>query len=126
MCPFDDLGVWLVTNRKQDDAEALQYEIAGRLLLLRVRLFKNASAMARSVNLTPQAWYNFETGRRSLDASVALKIVEACGVDFNWIFAGRSIKVSRKARALIINALGPPAKPARRKQRSTKSAARSG
>lgn len=96
----------------------IQYDIAGRLLLLRVRLYGNASEMARSVNVTPQSWYNYETGRRALDAFVAAKIVEAHGVDFNWLFTGgRMTRMKPKIRKLLASG-GPVIKPARRKQRA--------
>ena len=77
-------------------------EIAGRLLLLRERLYGNASEMARSVRLSPQAWYNYETGRRSLDIDVAAIVVEEHGVDFNWLYGGDPNHLSPKLKALLL------------------------
>lgn len=81
----------------------LQKEIADRLLLMRVLLFGNASDMARSVKLTPQRWYNYETGRRALDADVATIIVEEHGVDFNWLFAGKTKPMAKKNVKVFIS-----------------------
>lgn len=97
--------------------EKIQYDIAGRLLLLRIRLYGNASEMARSVKLSPQSWYNYESGRRALDAVVAAAVVEAHGVDFNWLYGGRVDKLKPKIRKLLAHG-GAPIRPARRKQRA--------
>jgi hypothetical protein len=102
-------------------AKELRYEIASRLLLLRVRLYEqNASAMARSIKLTPQSWYNFETGRRALDPDTATLIVEVYGkqhrtkgLDFNWIYTGQ---VETETFRKLLET-GPEPTPARRKQR---------
>ena len=94
-----------------------QREIAGRLLLLRERLFDNASKMARSVNLTPQRWYNYETGRRALDVEIAAIVVEEHGVDFNWLYGGSVATLKPKMRRLL---LGDP----KRKNASTRSSRR--
>jgi hypothetical protein len=79
-----------------------QHEIAGRLLLLRERLYDNASEMARSVKLTPQRWYNYETGRRALDADTAAIVVEEHGVDYNWLFGGRLDTLKKEVRILLL------------------------
>jgi hypothetical protein len=78
-----------------------QLEIAGRLLLLREKLYGNASEMARSVKLTPQRWYNYETGRRALDIDTAAIVVEEHGVDYNWLYGGRSDTLKPKLRKLL-------------------------
>ena len=86
-----------------------QKDIAARLLLLRERLFDNASDMARSVHLTPQAWYNYETGRRALGADIAAIVVEEHGVDYNWLFGGTLDTLEPKVRKLLIS--GDPYQP---------------
>jgi hypothetical protein len=80
----------------------LRREVAERLLLLReLKFTNNASDMARSVGLTPQRWYNYETGRRGLDLDTACVVIEEHGVDFNWLYAGSTRGLSRGlARAL--------------------------
>jgi hypothetical protein len=86
------------------ESKDLQREIASRLLLLReVFHGNNASAAGRSVQLTPQAWYNYETGRRSLDLNVAKKLCEAHEVDFNWLIGGsdKHLKKTVKAKLAI-------------------------
>lgn len=96
----------------------LRREIAARLLLLREMRFTNASEMARSIRLTPQAWYNYEKGRRALDASVARAVVETYHVDFNWIFAGSTSSLSRKlAREIAEQLEKPPGPKIKRKKR---------
>lgn len=102
-----------------------QKEIAGRLLLLRERLYGNASEMARSVKLTPQRWYNYETGRRALDADTAAVVVAEHGVDFNWLYGGTLDSLKPKVRQLIqqgnvkasktIGAVEPKSKPKRKR-----------
>jgi len=79
-----------------------QKEIAGRLLLLRERLYGNASEMARSVKLTPQAWYNYETGRRALGVDIAAIVVEEHGVDYNWLYGGDPSTLKPKIKRLLL------------------------
>jgi hypothetical protein len=86
-----------------------QKEIAGRLLLLRERLYGNASEMARSIKLTPQAWYNYETGRRALGVEVAAIVVEEHGVDYNWLYGGDPSRLKPKIKRLLL--VGDPKQP---------------
>jgi hypothetical protein len=79
-----------------------QKEIAGRLLLLRERLYGNASEMARSIKLTPQAWYNYETGRRALGVEIAAIVVEEHGVDFNWLYGGDTSTLKPEIKRLLL------------------------
>jgi len=79
-----------------------QREIASRLLLLRERLGVNASTMARSVQLTPQRYYNYETGRRPLDADVAALVCEEHGVDYNWLYGGSVASLPKQVRKLLL------------------------
>ena len=79
-----------------------QKDIAGRLLLLRERLYGNASEMARSVKLTPQAWYNYETGRRALGVEIAAIVVEEHGVDYNWLYGGDPSTLKPKIKRLLL------------------------
>jgi hypothetical protein len=109
-----ELGrVALASKRKKK-----QREIASRLLLLRERLFDNASDMARSVKLSPQAWYNYETGRRSLDAEIAAIVVEEHGVDYNWLYGGSLDTLEDEVRKLIEGG-GQPPQPSSALQRKT-------
>ena len=78
--------------------------------------------MARSVNLTPQRWYNYETGRRALDVEIAAIVVEEHGVDFNWLYGGSVATLKPKMRRLL---LGDPKQPhpatnSKRKNASTR------
>lgn len=79
----------------------LQLEIAARLQLLRDFKYDTATDLARSMQLTPQRWYNYETGRRSLDAYIAVLFVEETGVDFNWVFSGRLDTLKPSARRMV-------------------------
>lgn len=100
-------------------------EIAGRLLLLRERKYGNASEMARSVNLTPQAWYNYETGRRALDVDVAAIVIEEHGVDFNWLYGGDAGHLPRKVKLLLFgNPKQPKPVSIKPRRKSTRSAAK--
>ena len=92
-------------------------EIAGRLLLLREKLYGNASEMARSMSLTPQRWFNYETGRRALDVDTAAIVVEQHGVDFNWLYGGRVDTLKPKLRKLLLSDAKQP-RPASRSQRA--------
>lgn len=97
----------------------LRREIAERLLLLReLKFTDNASEMARSVGLSPQRWYNYETGRRILDLDTALVVIEEHGVDFNWLYAGNMKGLDGSlARALKRQQKKPrPRKPPRHKR----------
>jgi hypothetical protein len=69
--------------------------------LLREKLYGNASEMARSIKLTPQRWYNYETGRRALDIETAAIVVEEHGVDYNWLYGGRLDTLTPKLRKLL-------------------------
>jgi hypothetical protein len=97
-----------------------QLEIAGRLLLLREKLYGNASEMARSINLTPQRWYNYETGRRALDIDTAAIVVEEHGVDYNWLYGGRIDTLKPKLRKLLTDREkgNSESKPKRKRARS--------
>ena len=75
--------------------------MARRLLRLRLALEPNASAFAETVGLTPQDWYNYESGRRGLSPDVAALLVERCGVDYNWIYGGVTDRLSAELRLLL-------------------------
>lgn len=96
-----------------EEKKLLRRAIAARLLLLReLRFPANASDMARSLGLTPQAWFNYETGRRTLDAFVASLVVKTYDVDFNWLYGGTTKTLGRDmARAILAQS----AKPRRKK-----------
>jgi hypothetical protein len=75
----------------------IRREVADRLLALReVKFSGNASEMARSLGLTPQRWFNYETGRRALDYETAWIVVEVHSVDYNWLYGGVFKGLSRK------------------------------
>lgn len=98
-----------------EEKKLLRREIAARLLLLReMRFPDNASEMARSLRLTPQAWFNYETGRRTLDAFVATIVVKTYGVDFNWLYGGTTKTLDR---ALAREIIAQTAKPLRKKKK---------
>jgi DNA-binding XRE family transcriptional regulator len=99
-----------------------QQEIAARLTMLREILGLSASAMARSIDRTPQAWYSYEIGRRVLNCDVAAALCDAHGVDFNFLYSGgtHSIK-SRKLKRALVAAI--KARAARQRSRSLANAA---
>jgi hypothetical protein len=87
------------------ESKKIQREVAGRLLLLREVFHQNnASEAGRAVKLTPQAWYNYETGRRQLDLNVAKQVCEAHGVDYNWLYSGDDKRLKKSVREKLATA----------------------
>lgn len=95
------------------ERKILRQQIAARLLLLREVHFTNASDMARSLGLTPQSWFNYETGRRQLDAFVATLVVRTYNIDFNWLYGGTATTL---AKAVAKDLLAQSTKPRRKKK----------
>lgn len=65
-------------------------DIADRLRRLRVAVGydRSAAAFAQTVDITPQAWNNYEKGRRRIELDQAMKLVRRYGVSLDWIYRG--------------------------------------
>lgn len=48
----------------------------------------SAAGFARLVDMTPQAWNNYETGKRRISLDEANKIVRKFGIGLDWIYYG--------------------------------------
>jgi transcriptional regulator with XRE-family HTH domain len=62
--------------------------IAGRLLRTREAHKMNQAQWCRLVGIEPQAWNNYETGRRRISLDQAIKVCQATGVTTDWIYRG--------------------------------------
>jgi len=65
-------------------------EVADRLRCLReaTGYTHSAAAFARWLDITEQAWNNYERGRRRIELDQAMKIVTRTGVSLDWIYRG--------------------------------------
>lgn len=81
----------LQRNRIKKDGHMDNPQVIGeRLRALRVGLGHEHSAagFARLVDMTPQAWNNYERGLRRISLDEANKLVRKFGLPLDWIFYG--------------------------------------
>jgi transcriptional regulator with XRE-family HTH domain len=65
--------------------------IGARLRALRIALgYKRARAFCEVVEISEQAWNNYENGRRAPTAKDGVKIAKTTGVTLDWIYCGDS------------------------------------
>jgi transcriptional regulator with XRE-family HTH domain len=83
-------------------------EIAHRLVLTRQALEISQVLMAKRVGATPQAWNNYETGRKRISIDQALRLCIATGVDLDWIYRGEMDGIPSALLDKIMAILGEP------------------
>jgi DNA-binding XRE family transcriptional regulator len=70
--------------------------VAHRLKLTRLASgFRNQAEFCRRVGITQQAWNNYERGVNRISLDQAFKLVNALGVDLDWIYRGATRDVPR-------------------------------
>jgi hypothetical protein len=85
--------------------DQLSREAVGRRMqIFRLGLGKSQQVMAKqygSVSDGGQAWYNYESGRRTFPIAIANKLTLQYGLDIGWIYQGRLDQLSPQLSEII-------------------------
>lgn len=77
----------MINARKSSSPESLP-EISARLKRTREAMGFNQAQWCRLVGIEPAAWNNYESGLRRISPDQALKVCQATGITFDWIYRG--------------------------------------
>lgn len=85
-----------------------------RLVKFRKTITSNASAFARSVNLSQPVYANYENGKRRPAFEILQKIAEVHNVNLNWLLTGEgemlnlvpSLKIRKEERKTVLKNFG--------------------
>jgi transcriptional regulator with XRE-family HTH domain len=81
-------------------------EVGKRLRATRQALDIHQAGIARIANISPQAWSNYEGGRRKPEMKEAVHLCELFALTLDWIFRGRIDTLPREL-AKKIRAVAP-------------------
>lgn len=71
-----------------DKVDELQIEIAERLKRVRLALDYGQTELATVLEISPQRYYNYESGRRPMDIEIAVKLCTKERLPIEWLFMG--------------------------------------
>ena len=64
-------------------------QIGARLRLLRLALgYEQARPFCQRLEISDQAWNNYESGRRRISLDEVMKVVQKTGVSLDWVYRG--------------------------------------